>query len=237
MIVLGIETASPSGGVALIDGDRLLGSMTITNSQAHSRLILPSIDQILTESKLTLADVDAVAVSKGPGSFTGVRVGMTLGKALCHGENKPKLVLVSTLEALAYRALDVGPFDVVVPMLNAMRGEVYTAYFWYNEHEAHLVRYTDDMVLSPKDAADYYQGFNLVAGEGFLAYRDEISEVLGDRLRVARTDRMHPNAEQVAWLGRRQALAGDFADPATAAPVYLRDASTSTPKKKPPRII
>jgi len=227
MIVLGIETCSPSGGAALFDGDCLLGSQGICSSRAHSRLIMPTVKGMLDELGLTVGAIGAVAVSAGPGSFTGVRVGMTLGKALCEA-GRPRLVLVSTLEALALRAWSGEDVDAVVPLLNARKGEVYGAAFAMRGGAP--ARIAEDFVCAPEDVARRVAGRCLVAGEGARAWREQLRAALGDRLVEARPDRFDTSAEQVAVLGHREALAGRFADPATAGPTYLRDASVSTPK-------
>lgn len=230
MIVLGIETCSPSGGVALFDGDCLLGSQTICSARAHSRLIMPAVETMLRELGKGVGDVHAVAVSAGPGSFTGVRVGMALGKALCE-PGTPRLVLVSTLEALAFRAWAGEAVDSVVPLLNARKGEVYGAAFAVEGGS--LVRRGDDFTCPPEHLADRTAGVCLVAGEGARAWRPQIAAALAGRVVEARADRFDTSAEQVAMLGHREAAAGRFADPAAAGPVYLRDASVSTPRGRP----
>src|SRR5690606_23899966 len=116
MIVLGIETSSPTGGIALMDEQRLLACQTITSSRAHSRLILPTVQAMLRELDLAVGAIDVVAASHGPGSFTGVRVGLTLAKGLCES-GTPRLVTVSTLEALAWRAYAGEDVEYVAPLL------------------------------------------------------------------------------------------------------------------------
>ena len=235
MMVLGLETASPSGGAALFDGERLLGVQLINSSQAHSRLILPAVQKMLEENDLTIGDLGAVAVSAGPGSFTGVRVGLTLGKALCEPSDGPGLVLVPTLEALAARCWRGEAAEVVVPLLNAMRGEVYGAVFAPGDG-GRMQRVEEDFVCAPEEIVKRVEGRVLFAGEGALAYRDLFEADFEDRAVWARADGFHPGPEQVALLGRERALRGEFADPATAGPIYLREAKTSQPKRKPRRL-
>lgn len=131
MIILGIETATPSGGVALMDEQRLLGSVLRHGGRSHSQRIMAGLDSLLRDLGLTTAKLAGVAVSVGPGSFTGVRVGLAAAKALAYAAEIP-LVGVSTLEAFAYRALgaDCGgvvsdPPPLLCPILDARRGEVY----------------------------------------------------------------------------------------------------------------
>lgn len=229
MRVLGIETASPSGGVALMDEQRLLAVQTIFSSRAHSRLLLPAIETMLAELKLTVGDIDAVAVSRGPGSFTGVRVGMAVAKALCE-PGRPRLVLVSTLEALAWRSWGGEAVDGVLPLLNARQGEVYGAYFPIVDGQPGPCE-GGEFLLKPAEVVSRMAGRCLVAGEGARAF-PEIWQAAGGRLVAARADRFHPGPEQVALLGLRAAQQGKFTDAAEALPMYLRDASTSPPRPR-----
>lgn len=230
MIVLGIETCSPSGGVALFDGTRLLGVQTIHSSRAHSRLILPAIRQMLDECDLAPDGIDVVAVSAGPGSFTGVRVGLTLGKALCQ-PGHPRLVLVSTLEALAWRAFAGEEVDCVVPLLNARQGEVYGAVVKV-ENQSPTSLLAGPFALPPADLPKRWEGRALLAGEGARVCLQawQGSDDSPDFV-LARADRFDPSPEQVALLGWREAEAGRFVDPTHAAPIYLREAAVSRPKK------
>ncbi len=230
MIVLGIETCSPSGGAALFDGDRVLAAQSVQSSRAHSRLILPAIRRMLGEFSIRPADLGAVAVSQGPGSFTGVRVGLTLGKALCEN-GSPPLVLVSTLHALALRSYSGEQVDCVVPLLNARRGEIYGAV--YSVRDALLgERILEDFVCAPADLEGRVTGRALVSGEGARAWRNELPTFLPGGFIEARKGRLDPSAEEVAIIGHKLAESQHFVDPARAEPVYLRPASVSTPKQK-----
>ncbi len=227
MIVLGIETCSPSGGVAFFDGERILASQTINSSRAHSRMILPAVELAMGELGMEFADLGAVAVSRGPGSFTGVRVGMTLGKALCES-GTPPLVLVSPLAALAHRAFAGEAVEAVAPMLNARQGEVYGALYPVVDGRLRTLD-IEEFACRPEELVERWQGRVLVAGEGAREYRDAWPV---DRTVFARPDRMDCHPESVAVLGWEAATRGEFADPETASVTYLREATVSRPKKR-----
>lgn len=230
MIVLGIETSTPSGGVALLEDERLLACQAIRSAKAHSRLLLPATSTLLRELNLTLDQVDAVAVSSGPGSFTGVRVAMSVGKALCE-TGRPRLVLVPTLDALACRAWAGEPVNYVMPLLNAKQGRVYGAIFASSE-EGVGNRLGEEFDLKPDEVAARWPGKTLLAGEGALAYTNVWETLPGDTFLLARPDRLLCGPEQVALLGLRAAQAGRFADPAQCLPVYLREATVSKPRPR-----
>ena len=132
-IILLIETATDSCSVALSKGTEIIAEKYINQPKAHASTLAVYIDDILKENSLTIHDCAAVAVSKGPGSYTGLRVGVSCAKGLCYGAGKP-LISVCTLATIAQLAIDEGmcssnePYSIV-PMIDARRMEVYTAMY------------------------------------------------------------------------------------------------------------
>ena len=142
MKVLAIDTATESATCAVIEEDKLLGEITYNNKKQHSVIIMPMVDEILKNLKLDINDIDGFAVSKGPGSFTGLRIGAANIKGICQGINKP-FVGVSSLDALAYNmAYSEG---IICPVLDALRGNVYTALYHFDMEE--LVKDTEYMII------------------------------------------------------------------------------------------
>lgn len=138
MLILAIDTSANTATCALSRDGRLLSLYTVNGLLTHSETMLPMIENMLSKSALTIDDVDAFAVSEGPGSFTGVRIGVSLIKGLAFDKNKP-CIGVSTLEALAKNLDGIGGF--VVPVMDARRSQVYTAVFKDGE------RVTEDMLV------------------------------------------------------------------------------------------
>ena len=126
MKILGIDTSTPIGSVALIDGDTLAAEHTLNIVQAHSSRLMPAIDTVLKWSDVTADDLDGCAVGIGPGSFTGIRIGVATIKSLCYALDKP-IVGVSTLEAVAYNLRWTN--GTICPLLDARRSEIYGAIF------------------------------------------------------------------------------------------------------------
>lgn len=142
MIILGIETSTPSGGAAILDDDRILACMIRWGGRSHSQRVLAGIKSMLDDLGLQPEQLGGLAVSIGPGSFTGVRVGLAAAKALSYAAEIP-LAGVSTLEAFAWRALgpdSQGRLDaaapLIIPALDARRGEAYWSLFDPLEREA-----------------------------------------------------------------------------------------------------
>ena len=123
-ICLAIDTTSPRGSLALADGDHILASRLVETSDGFAGILFGEIESLLSESRIALPDVDVYAAASGPGSFTGVRIGLTAVKSLAEAHGK-QVVPLSNLRALAFAA----PADRVAPVLDARRGEVYAALF------------------------------------------------------------------------------------------------------------
>jgi tRNA threonylcarbamoyladenosine biosynthesis protein TsaB len=137
-LILYLETATKICSVALAKDEKLLGLRETAVSNSHSELITVFIGEVLNEAGIGINEIDAVAVSKGPGSYTGLRIGVSTAKGLCYSLDKP-LISVSTLQSMAFGALKVYPEidkeTIICPMLDARRMEVYYAFYDSNMHE------------------------------------------------------------------------------------------------------
>jgi len=126
--ILMIETSTECCSVALADGAQILASRINGTPRQHAAMLAPYVQEVLAECSLAASGLDAVAVSEGPGSYTGLRVGVSTAKGLCFGAGKP-LLGIDTLQILAMQALAEGRFDRIVAMIDARRMEVYAASF------------------------------------------------------------------------------------------------------------
>ena len=142
MKILALDSTAKTSSVAVLEDDTLLGLYSVNIPNTHSETLLPMVKSILEALKLTNEDIDAYAVSEGPGSFTGVRIGVATIKGLALGRNKP-CVGVSTIEALAENL--EGFSGIVCPIMNARRGQVYTGAFFNGE------RFIDDTCMMLDD--------------------------------------------------------------------------------------
>jgi tRNA threonylcarbamoyladenosine biosynthesis protein TsaB len=126
MNILSLDTSAEVCTAAICNDAKLIAEMTVNTGNTHSQTLLPVIEQILKISELTLDDIDCFACSTGPGSFTGVRIGVATLKGIAYGKNKP-CISVSSLEALAYNL--IGYEGILCPVMNARRNQVYNALF------------------------------------------------------------------------------------------------------------
>ncbi len=216
MKLLGVESATLSGGVALLDGDRLLGEITLNIAITHSERLMSAVDRLLADCGLAPADLDGLAVSVGPGSFTGLRVGIATVKALAMALDLP-VAAVPTLDALASRL----PFAdaAVCPILDARKGEVYLSL--YRWRDGGMAREWDYLALPPELAAARLDAPVILLGDGIEACRPWLDR-LGAEARVAPAAQRMPSAASVAGLGRAALSAGAGVGADSLAPLYLR---------------
>ena len=174
MRILGIDTSSPTGSVALVDNDDVISESLLNSSKNYSDKLLIEVDAILNSSKTKLNQIDGFVITTGPGSFTGLRVGMSLLKGLILATQKP-FASVNTLDAYA-ETVQPGPY-AICPVLDARKKEVYTAL--YNSKNGLCVRETPDQAITPRELCDQIKKPTAFVGNGLVAYR----ELLSSRLR------------------------------------------------------
>ncbi len=219
MICLAIDVSGRalSGAIAAREGDslRILGEFCLDTGKNHSLALLPMTEALLRNCPLKLAGVDAFAVTVGPGSFTGLRIGLATVKAWCDALNKPA-VAVGSLDAMA-RAIDRP--GLVCPVFDARRSEVYAALFRDGR------RLTPDLALAPQklcDELDKYDGPVTFGGDGLGPWEGELRARLGPRFQAVAPERRLNMAYAAAMIALDKLLRGETDDAASLTPVYLR---------------
>ncbi len=218
-MILAFETSAKAASVALLDGGKLLGESYQNTGLTHSQTLMVMAEQLLASCGKTPQNVTAVAVAKGPGSFTGVRIGMAAAKGFAWGAELP-CYGVSTLEAMA---TGLGVWDgYVVPTMDARREQTYTAIF--RADEGKLTRILDDCAISIEELGEKLKNCEkpifLVGDGAILCYNALKDKVTG--LVLPPEHRMHQRATGVALLAQSQMDAGISGDAGALAPNYLR---------------
>ena len=217
MLVMGIETSTMQGGVALLSERGLLSEYLLNVKATHTERLLPSIDRVLRDAGITLDQVEGLAVATGPGSFTGLRIALSTAKGLAAAGGKP-LVGVSTLEAMAWTL----PFcaHLVCPILDARKGEIYCALF---RHEGdRLIPVMDEAALSPDTLIARIQEPTVFIGDGLAVYADLLKDRLKEKALFPPFSQRGGRAAAVAELGRRRLLQGQRDEISGLALRYLR---------------
>lgn len=226
MNILAIDTSGPVCGVAILTEQGIRFESTAQNKLTHSVNLLPMIDQALSTTGTTIEDMDRIAVVAGPGSFTGVRLGISTAKGLAHGAQKP-CVAVDALEAMA---AGVGEFDgVICPIQDARAGQVYGAAFRW-EH-GQLQRLMADYPLKLDEYVAQLEKLGnrfCFVGDGMPVHRARLTELLGERAVFAAPQHAYLRPASVAWLA---SLSKETVDYLTLAPLYLRAPNAQRNKK------
>ena len=228
-MILAIESATPRGSVALVRGGAVLAEVPLPPGRQASEAYLPAVEGLFAAVGSADGKVSCIAVSAGPGAFTGLRVGMSAAKGFCFGWGVP-LVPVPTLLALAHRFPGEG--RVVCPVLDARRREVYAAIFrWEGGKPARL---SPDLAIAPALLPGRMpDGDVLFCGDGVAPFGELFREALGDRAILVAGDEGLPRAGSVGILGERIFRDGGAEDPRTAVPFYLRPSSAELLRPRP----
>ena len=220
MKILAIDTSALVASVAVIDEEKLLGEYILNSKKTHSQTLMPMIQEVLKSAELELKEVDAIAVAKGPGSFTGLRIGAATAKGLAYAAKKP-LIGVSTLEGLAYN-LSFTKYQVC-PIMDAKRNQVYTAiYKWKGQN---YIEKLEPSALQMDQLLEILQRKNkkvVFIGDGIPVYKQNIIEALGEKAFFALPSTNMQKASSIGLVALEKARLGDYEDVYSFAPVYLR---------------
>ena len=219
MLTLAFETSAKAASVALTREGKLLGESYQNTGLTHSQTLMVMAEGLLKQCGKTVEDVNAVAVAEGPGSFTGVRIGVAAAKGFAWGRQIP-CYGISTLEAMA---VSLGTYQgYVCPVMDARRSQVYNALFYVNQGQ--LQRVKEDRAIALSDLAEELNTLEApiyLVGDGSpLTHRTLSGQIPG--LILPPEHRMHQRAIGVALLAEAKAQAGESGDGAALQPNYLR---------------
>lgn len=227
-LILSIETATETCSVALSHEGELLSLRETSGNNEHSSQLTLFIAEVMQTSKRTLQELDAVAVSMGPGSYTGLRIGASAAKGLCYALDKP-LIAVSTLQSMALNALLRYPVlaadnYLLCPMIDARRMEVYTALF----NSALDTILPVNALLVKEDSFAEYEKDIAIFGNGASKCR----EMFSNRQSVVFPGELHASATSLSSLAYKRFLASEFENVAYFEPLYLKDFIAAKPRVK-----
>lgn len=217
MKILAVETSSVMGSVALLEEDQVLIEISQRLERRHSTNLVPLIERLLQTAGIGLAGIDGYAVGAGPGSFTGIRVGVTTVKGLTLVTGKP-VVAVSSLLALACDGLS-GPY-LVAPLVDAKRNLVYFA--WYRSGKnGKPIQLIAPGLGTLKEALAKIHRPTLFIGDGAHCYRKQIQRLQGKKAFFTGSNDYFPRASSVGKMALGKFRLGKFDDPETMTPAYL----------------
>ena len=218
MRILSLDTATEVAACAVIENNNLLGETILNYKKQHSVILMPMIDSLLKNLNLSIQDIDGFVVSKGPGSFTGLRIGMATIKGLSQGTKKP-FVSVSTLDALAYNMCYTS--GIICPVLDALRGNVYTALYTFEGST--LKQISDHMVVSVEELITILSQYNqpvCFIGDGIQKNKELLNSI--DKVSFAPSNLNIVRASSLGELGLQLLSQGVEESLHNSGPVYLR---------------
>jgi len=225
-LILNIETATKTCSVALANNGALVGQKSISSgAYSHAENLHPFIDSLLKEHQISAAQLDAIAISMGPGSYTGLRIGVSTAKGLCYALNIP-LIAVGTLELMCHseklKSIDA---DLFCPMIDARRSEVFTALF---DNKGSTVSEVEALILDSESFSTLLQNKRIAFfGDGSAKFA-----VMINNPNAVFIEDVEPLADQMISLSEDLYKAQKFEDVAYFEPFYLKEFMATTPKKQ-----
>ena len=215
MKLLAVETSGFEASIALADGSNVLETQFLpTEGRRHAQILVPAIDSLLKKHGLKPAEIEVVAISQGPGSFTGLRVGIVFAKTFAWA-NGSRLVTVNTLHAIAQQSRSVA--KTIAAVSDAQRKEVFFNHFHFEDDQPICRPQGETTIVPVADVVARCPEATLWTGPG----TEKFAEAFAGCEIAAETAR-NPSAETVAIIGTEAATREDFADPGTLEPMYIR---------------
>lgn len=214
-LILSLETATANCSVALASDGKILASRSINVGFSHAEKINIFIQEVLVEAGLALSDLQAIAVSSGPGSYTGLRIGVSSAKGLCYALDIP-LIAVSTLDAMA-QGINADKDELIVPMIDARRMEAYCAIY---DSSKKRLSVPEAIIIDQKFYAQFRTSNNLLlAGDG----ADKCKTLFQTTTSIKIQEAFMPQAEFVAILAEQKFANAEFENVSLFEPFYLKE--------------
>ena len=225
-MILCLETATPSCSVALVHNGEVLACEEDPKGQNHSEKITLFIDAVMKKAGISYNQLEAVAVSMGPGSYTGLRIGVSTAKGICYAVSKP-LIAVETLHAMAYGMVDTFPeTSLRIPMIDARRMEVYAAIF---DENLNKIKDTEAVIVDENSFSDLKKDHQIyLFGDG----ADKFAELFEKDEKITVVKDFHCSAKYMNIIAQQKLNNKDFVDVAYFEPFYLKDFVPGTPTVK-----
>jgi len=217
MYILGIETSTKTGSVAIVCEKSIVAQYSLNIEVTHSERLMATVDRVLSDTGIPISRINGFAVAIGPGSFTGLRIGVSTVKGLALATGKP-VAAVPTLKALAWNV----PYTAytICTILDARKNEVYAALYQYDRTD--LAQKMPETVISLAKLSGQISGMTVFTGEASLVYHDTLEKLFGARALFAPLTAVLPSAAAIAEIGYGMISHGRHADTDSLTPLYIR---------------
>ncbi len=225
-MILGIDTSSDFSSVALVDETGVQALQVCRSLAGHQENLIPQIDSLFKSSSIDFSQIKALAIAVGPGSFTGLRIGIATAKSLAYIQNYP-LIAISTLDALA--ANFVFPNFQICPMIDNKKGQVYTALYRFTK-KGKLIRLSSDQAIEPGMFIKKIKNKTIFLGNGAVRFRNFIRKSFKRAVIIEHNMEPMLNAGHIATLALPLYREGKFADIFSLDPIYLAASGKNSAK-------
>lgn len=220
MKILAIESASVTASCAISDDNIVLGEYSLSHKKTHSEKLMPLIEELLEDMNINIQDIDVIAISEGPGSYTGLRIGAAIGKSLAFATNIP-IANVPTMKSLASNIY--APNTLIVPVMDAKAGRVYTGiYKWENDKLVTVKEQFPTNVNKLIELLNQYEEPMLLNGDGSVNYKNTFEEMMRIEPKFSPSQFNFLKASSLACIGYDMAISGDVVNASEFSPKYLR---------------
>ena len=228
MKILGIETATAVCAASIVKDGCILSERVLVEPHVHSEKLITLIEQSLINAAYTLGDIDGIAVSIGPGSFTGLRIGLSVAKGLAYARNKP-LLAIPTLEGLVWNVseeLELPVDALILPLIDARRSEVYAAGFYFHQNILEEALPVQSISLQGLVELIQTERWIIAMGDGaekFYQFLNETKSQVQSRVTLPSLQKRFCRAAAIGLLGEKRLERDDVADLATLEPFYVKN--------------
>jgi len=229
MKILSIESASVTASCAVSQGKEILGEYSLNHKKTHSEKLMPLIEDLMNDMDLKISDIDYIAISRGPGSYTGLRIGAAIGKSLAYAGGID-VISVPTLKSLAANIYHTD--KLIVPVMDARGGRIYTGiYKWENGQCIDVMKQFASNIDELLEMLDAYREPIIFNGDGSVNYKEIIQDKLKERAVFAPERFNYLSAATLAALAYPMALRGEVVKAKDFKPEYLRVSQAERNKK------
>jgi tRNA threonylcarbamoyladenosine biosynthesis protein TsaB len=220
MKILSIESASVTASCAVSEGENILGEYTLRHKKTHSEKLMPLIEKLIEELGLKINEIDVIAISEGPGSYTGLRIGAAIAKSMAYAADI-KIISVPTIQSLAANIYDTD--KLIVPVMDAKAGRVYTGiYKWVNGECKEVLKQFPCNIDELIEILNGYDEPVIFNGDGSVNYREKIDNNINRKAYFAPEIFNYLKASTLAFIASKMAVEGDTVAAKDFKPQYLR---------------
>ncbi len=231
MKILALDTSSTVAGASVVEDDKVLGEYMINSGRQHSIKLMPMVKSLLSNLNMGPQDMDVFAVSTGPGSFTGLRIGITVVKAMAYAADKP-VAGIPTLDALAYNMFSFS--GIICPVMDARNNQVYTSFYkWNKDKLMNIGEYSGEHIEELVKRLSFYKEDVIFTGDALNVYKSFFMNRLGKKAYFAPANLSLQRASSIAQLARIKIENGELESSFELLPFYLRKPQAVREYEKP----